>query len=190
MVPSVLTVLLYTQGNDPKRHFPFRNIQETAMVSIWLISSQEGVIYAGGSSKRVLGRPGARGAEPSGTRLYDLPTCRLSVIVGSMKTKTTTVRQEALPEVSLATAEKVLRDIARRNKTTIRKRRSATLKEHLGNGYAVIDPCRNFILSGGMTQDGCDLDLAGLAQWFKDDKKNTPWQRTVINAIAKGRVKD
>ena len=84
--------------------------------------------------------------------------------------------------VTLATAEKVLRDIARRNGESIKKRRSKILKEHFGIGYGVIDPNRNVLLSGGQTSDGCDFALSDLAKWYESDENNTTWQRTVINA--------
>lgn len=86
-------------------------------------------------------------------------------------------------------AEKVLRDIARRNGHLIRKRRSPTLKAHYGDGYAIIDRERNWLLSGAKTSDGCDLSLDGLAQWYQDDKDNTGWQRIVIESILADKVK-
>jgi hypothetical protein len=91
-----------------------------------------------------------------------------------------------LPVVTVATAEKTLRDIARRNGEVIRKRRSFTLKKHFGDGYCILD-LQNRILSGARMHDGCDLSLAQLAAWYKD-KANTPWQKTVIQSAIKGRV--
>jgi len=105
------------------------------------------------------------------------------------KHKTAAAPEEFLPEVQLATAEKVLRDIAKRNDHVLRKRRSPTLKTQLGDGYAVIDPFRNSLLSSpGLSRDACDLSLVDLAEWYKDDENNTPWQRTVIKAILAGKV--
>jgi len=107
-----------------------------------------------------------------------------------IKTKTKTVPEVNLPEVKLASAEKVLRDIAKRNGEVIRKRRSVTLKENLGDGYAVIDPDRNMLLSGGNTSDGCDLSLADLADRYRKDGKKTPWQGLVIKAIQAGKISE
>jgi hypothetical protein len=97
---------------------------------------------------------------------------------------------ESLPKVTLGAAEKVLRDIARRNGEVIRKRRSRTLKEYFGPGYGILDPQRNFWLSSAQTHDGCDLSLADLAKWYEDTDHNTPWQRIVIKAILAGKVSD
>lgn len=94
----------------------------------------------------------------------------------------------SLPEFTLATAEKVLRDIARRDGEAIRKRRSRILKEQFGDGYAVIDPRTNVLLSGGRTQDGCDLGLGELAKWYQGDEKNTLFQNLVIASILAGKV--
>ena len=97
---------------------------------------------------------------------------------------------ETLPVVTLAVAEKVLRDIARRNGETIKKRRSQTLKDNYGNGYAVIEPNRNLLLSGGQTSDGCDLSLPDLAKRYEADENNTTWQKIVIKSIRKDRVSE
>jgi len=93
-----------------------------------------------------------------------------------------------LPEISIAIAEKVLRDIARRNGEAIRKRRSSTLKQIHGDGYAVMDPNLNVLLSGGRSPDGCDLSLNELAAWYRKDKANTSWQRIVIESILAGKI--
>lgn len=108
----------------------------------------------------------------------------------AIEIKTKTVPGGYLPEVKLASAEKVLRDIAKRNGEAIKKRRSVTLKEISGEGYAVIDPKRNLILNRCTSQDGCDLSLADLAERYRKDGKNTAWQRTVIKAILVGKVSE
>jgi|ERR1041385_1895625 hypothetical protein len=108
-----------------------------------------------------------------------------------MKTKTRTklVPGAILPEVPLAIAEKILRDIARRNGEWIKKRRSSTMKEHYGDGYMVIDPQTNCLLSpGGL--DGFEMTLGDLAERYGGDRKNTTWQRTVIKAVMAGKVRD
>ena len=93
-----------------------------------------------------------------------------------------------LLNVKLATAEKVLRDIARRNGEVIRKRRSQALKEQHGAGYGIIDANTSGLLSGGMTQDGCDMALEDVAEWYKGDERNTPWQNVVIKSILAGKI--
>lgn len=101
--------------------------------------------------------------------------------------------QTKLPIVSLKIAEKVLRDIARREDEAIKKRRSRTMIEHYGPGYMVYDPARNAVLSGGgggAGQDGCGDSLIDLALRYDKCKRNTPWQNIVLASIKKGRVKD
>lgn len=111
-------------------------------------------------------------------------------MIMTTKSKTKKVPGEHLPEVALATAEKVLRDIAKRNGETIRKRRSVTLKELQGDGYAVIEPMRNLLLAGGDSgaQDGCGLSLGELAERYRDADGNTPWQNIVIKAILADKI--
>jgi hypothetical protein len=106
----------------------------------------------------------------------------------STKLKSKSVPGNNLPEVKLAVAEKVFRDIARRCGEYIRKRRSATLKEQFGDGYMVTDLHTNVVLNGVTSHDGCDLGLVDLAKWYEDVEENTRWQKTVIKSVLAGRV--
>lgn len=90
----------------------------------------------------------------------------------------------------LAVAEKVLRDIARREDEAIKKRRSQILIQNYGMGYAVYDPVRNCLLSICTTQDGCDFSLEEVAMRYEDCERNTPWQKMVIASIKAGSVQD
>ena len=94
----------------------------------------------------------------------------------------------SLPKISLEAAEKALRDIARRNGESIRKRRSVSLKKQFGDGYGVIDSSHNILVSGGDTPDGCDLTLKQLAKRYEADADSTPWQHIVIKAVLSGKV--
>ena len=108
-----------------------------------------------------------------------------------MKTKASKKTAANLPPVKLETAEKTLRDIARRNGEIIRKRRSKILKERFGSGYALIDAITNCYVSGTCTeQDGCDWGLETIAKYYKDDDDNTPWQRIVIASVLADKVED
>ena len=107
-------------------------------------------------------------------------------MVKEIKSKSVPVAN--VPEVKMAAAEKVLRDIARRIGEGIRKRRSEVLKNALGNGYGVFDLQTNTWLTSGMTSDGCDLSLPELAQRYEDDEKNSRWQRVVIKGVLAGRI--
>jgi hypothetical protein len=100
------------------------------------------------------------------------------------------VESRSMPEIPIQTAEKTLRDIAKRNGEAVRKRRSSFLKQQMGGGYCVSDRNSNLILSGASTHDGCDLSLEDLADWYKDDKNNTSWQRTVVNAILNNSINE
>jgi len=106
------------------------------------------------------------------------------------KSKTKTVLGGNLPGVTLAVAEKSLRDIARRNGEAIHKRRSVTLKNAQGDGYCVIDPTRNIILHQSFSRDGCDLSLSDLAARYRKDNKNTGWQQIIIKAILAGKISE
>jgi hypothetical protein len=85
--------------------------------------------------------------------------------------------------ITQAQAENALRAIARRNGQTIRKRRSSVLKQQYGAGYGIVDIDRNYLLSGGMTSDGCDFYLENVARFYKDDPDNTAHQNKVIAAV-------
>lgn len=98
---------------------------------------------------------------------------------------------ENLPPVTLSVAEKVLRDIARRNGHGIKKRRSKFWKEHHGPGYMIFDTRTNCIVNGAIrTQDGCDLSLKDVAEFYAEDKDTTHWQRTVIKSVISGRCQE
>src|ERR1043166_8968455 len=103
-------------------------------------------------------------------------------------------RKPRLPMVSMAIAEKVLRDIARREGEAIKKRRSRTQIDHYGPGYMIYDPYHNTVLSGshgpGGHNDCCGNTLSDLATRYESRKRNTPWQCIVLSAIKAGRVKE
>jgi hypothetical protein len=104
------------------------------------------------------------------------------------------MKKTELPMVSRPKAEKILRDIARREGEAIKKRRSRTLIEHFGDGYMVYEPNRNFVISGcngfgGAGQDGCGNTLADLAARY-EEKANTSWQRIVLASVKAGRVSE
>lgn len=56
-----------------------------------------------------------------------------------MRTGKMTVECQSMLEIPLQTAEKTLRDIAKRNGQAVRKRRSLFLKQQMGDGYCVKD---------------------------------------------------
>lgn len=101
-------------------------------------------------------------------------------------------RLQKVPKVSLAIAEKVIRDIARREGEGIRKRRSKTMIELFGPGYMVFDRMQNILLAGNVGgqegQDGCGESLEGLAERYEQSENNTPWQKMVIAAIKAGEI--
>ena len=101
--------------------------------------------------------------------------------------------QSQLPMVSLSVAEKVLRDIARREGEAIKKRRSRTMISNYGPGYMIYDPRRNTVLSGTIGaagQDGCGDSIIDVASRYEDSEGNTPWQKIVIASIKAGRVRE
>lgn len=96
-----------------------------------------------------------------------------------------------LTVISISIAEKVLRDIARREGEAIKKRRSRVMIEHYGSGYMVFDPVTNFALSGvcGLAgQDGCGDSLKDLAERYEGCERNTHWQKIVLAAVKQGRI--
>jgi hypothetical protein len=89
--------------------------------------------------------------------------------------------------VTLAIAEKIIRDIARREGEAIKKRRSRTMIGLYGTGYMVFEPNRNVLLSSG-DLDGFSESLADLAKRYEDCERNTAWQNLVLAAIKNNRV--
>jgi hypothetical protein len=92
--------------------------------------------------------------------------------------------------VTIAAAERTLRTIAWRNGHAIKKRHNGTLKEFYGAGYGVVDMQCNTWVSGGMTQDGCDLGLESLAKFYAGDAENTTRQNKVLAAVLADEVVD
>lgn len=83
-----------------------------------------------------------------------------------------------MKKLPLASVEKVIRDIARREGEALKVWRGSMQQR---GRYGVIDPNKNCIIVE-------HADLEDLAERYEDCERNTPWQRVVLRAAKEGGV--